>query len=292
MHAERAPMTKKLSKGVLELKFMKKSKEKFQVQEENEERENLYQDQLSSLHEGADRILMVNSYYDCMDFLPCRLSFGGMDQDIEKLNEGRLTGIYKVKEALPPQKVGEMDTDVTAEEMAQVYRPTNKHRKRKSDQLDDIATEKDDYDDTHDGVIERTHGKQNSERKRSSEHDQAKPAGIKNLTRPIFRDKSKDSGNFSGGHHRVGSFQGNNHGGDNFRGRGRRGGNFRGRSGRGGNFRGRGKSRGNFRGRGKRGGNFRSPEQGGFYDDDRDIKMSENNGAHINKKIKFMKPQE
>lgn len=44
-----------------------------------------------------DRIVMVDSYFDCMDFLPCRLSFGGMDPDIEKLNEDKLTGVYKTE---------------------------------------------------------------------------------------------------------------------------------------------------------------------------------------------------
>lgn len=33
--------------------FMKKSKEKAKLEEENEERQQLYQDQLSLLHEGA-----------------------------------------------------------------------------------------------------------------------------------------------------------------------------------------------------------------------------------------------
>lgn len=39
---------------------------------------------------------MVSSYVDCLKFLPCRLSFGGMDPDVEKLNEDRLTGLYAV----------------------------------------------------------------------------------------------------------------------------------------------------------------------------------------------------
>ena len=40
--------------------------------------------------------MMVESYVDCLKFLPCRLSFGGMDQDVEKLNEDRLIGLYTV----------------------------------------------------------------------------------------------------------------------------------------------------------------------------------------------------
>lgn len=122
MMQEKAP-SKKLSKAVLELKFMKKSKEKALMQEENEEREQLYHDQLSMLHEGAEKIVMINSYVDCLKFLPCRLSFGGMDQDIEKLNEERLSGLYTMTKPPSKENITEMDADVSAKDMAAQYRP-------------------------------------------------------------------------------------------------------------------------------------------------------------------------
>ncbi|KAK7082778.1 hypothetical protein SK128_016492 [Halocaridina rubra] len=113
---------KKLSRAVLDLKFMKKSKEKREIQDDAEERQELYKDQLSRLHEGADRIILVNSYSDCMKFLPCRLSFGGMDPDIEKLNADKLTDIYKVIRTDPLPQSGSditgMEADVDEEEMA------------------------------------------------------------------------------------------------------------------------------------------------------------------------------
>ncbi|KAK4324321.1 hypothetical protein Pmani_005037 [Petrolisthes manimaculis] len=114
------PLTKKLSRAVLDLKFMKKTKEKTELQEENEERQQLYQNQLQSLHEGADKIVLLSSYVDCMNFLPPRLSFRGMDPDVEKLNEDKLEGVYKV---LKPEKeeVKETNVDVTVEEMAAQY---------------------------------------------------------------------------------------------------------------------------------------------------------------------------
>ena len=40
--------------------------------------------------------MTLGSYYDCKKYLPCRLSFGGFDSEIEKLNEDKLSGIYKV----------------------------------------------------------------------------------------------------------------------------------------------------------------------------------------------------
>lgn len=108
---------KKLSKGVLDLKFMKRSKERVELQEEDEERQNLYQDQLSKLHDGADRVVMINSFYDCMNFLPCRLSFGGADSEIEKLNEDKLTGLYKVQKKKKEESTG-MEVDISAEEFS------------------------------------------------------------------------------------------------------------------------------------------------------------------------------
>jgi len=106
---------KKLSKGLLELKFMKRSKEKVKRQEEDEETQNLYEDELAKLHDGADRVVMINSYYDCMNFLPCRLSFGGADTEIEKLNEDKLTGLYQVEKKKKEDSTG-MEVDITAEE--------------------------------------------------------------------------------------------------------------------------------------------------------------------------------
>merc|ERR1739838_37663 len=95
--------------------FMKRSKEKVERQEVYEERQNLYQDELAKLHDGADRVVMINSYYDCMNFLPCRLSFGGADTEIEKLNEDKLTGLYRVEKKEKEESTG-MEVDISAEE--------------------------------------------------------------------------------------------------------------------------------------------------------------------------------
>lgn len=261
MHNEEKPMIKKLSKGVLDLKFMKKSKEKAQLLEENEERQSLYQDQLSSLLEGADRIVMVNSYYDCMDFLPCRLSFGGMDPDIEKLNEEKLTGLYKVTKPPPPETVTKMEADVTAEEMAKKYKPTSKYAKRKSDHLDDINAKREATDEEHVENMKNKRGR-------------GKSSGFNNHTRPIFQDNG-GRGNFRGGNRRGNSFRGSSRG--NFRGRGRGRGKFMDNS----------KGQDHFRGNNNRG-NKREPDN--FYGTKSENQGTEGNNMQ-NKKMKFMKPQ-
>ncbi|XP_071529056.1 uncharacterized protein Mpp6 [Panulirus ornatus] len=322
MHEENRLVGKKLSKAVLELKFMKKSKEKAQLQEENEERQNLYQDQLSSLHEGADRIVMVNSYYDCMDFLPCRLSFGGMDVDVEKLNKDKLTGIYKVTKASAPEIITKMDADVTAEEMAESYHPTSRYRKRKSDHLDDYDTErKRDGSNFCDVADERTfnsnsRGKNSesviSERTSSSRYsisnfeggqNQGKSPGKTRGTRPIFKENSRGIGEFRNKDRGRGNFMDKGRGG---RGRGSRGRGSRGR----GNFRDkyRGSNSGssNFQGNDRernslQGINQSSKQSKGNFRESTQEKMNllehddidnRRNFPKKNKKFKFMKPQE
>jgi len=42
----------------------------------------------------SDRISMVPSFYDCYEYLPCRLSFGGFEPETEKINETKLKGLY------------------------------------------------------------------------------------------------------------------------------------------------------------------------------------------------------
>jgi len=116
-------VVKKLSSAVLELKFMKKTKEKADALKEKEETQLLYRDQLSSLHDRADQIIQVGSYFDCKEFLPCRLSFGGFDPEIEKLNYDSLKGVYKPTKPLVTQTKVEskMEADTSEREIAENY---------------------------------------------------------------------------------------------------------------------------------------------------------------------------
>ncbi|XP_037800813.1 uncharacterized protein LOC119595751 [Penaeus monodon] len=274
MEVDQRQNVKKLSKGVLDLKFMKKSKEKAVLQEENEERQQLYQDQLSLLHKGADRIVMVDSYFDCMDFLPCRLSFGGMDPDIEKLNEDKLTGVYKPERILPvPSKGDGIEEDVTAEEIAENYskllgNKAKQFTKRKSDH-----NEFENGDDSQ----KNKYFKGNATRGK----------------RPMFTNREYMNPQGRGGFTNKGKGDFNNRGQGDFSNRGQ--GDFRGR-GRG-DFRGRG--RGDFSNRGR--GDFSNRGRGDFgnrgrgsYDDKRG-ECGQNNERNFSpglKKLKFMNPQE
>ncbi|XP_042860573.1 N66 matrix protein-like [Penaeus japonicus] len=302
MDVEQKETTKKLSKGVLELKFMKKSKEKAELQEENEERQQLYQDQLSLLHKGADRIVMIDSYFDCMDFLPCRLSFGGMDPDIEKLNEDKLTGVYKTKPILPiSSNGGGIQEDVTAEEIAENYskllgNKAKQFTKRKSDQNE--------YDNTEDSPQNKffkgnaARGKRpmfNNREYLDSQGSEAGKGDFSNRGRGDFGNRGRgDFGNRGRGdfgNRGRGDFGNRGRGDFGNRGRGDFGNRGRGDFGN----RGRGdfgnRGRGDFRGRGR--GDFSN--RGNVSHDDMRGEGDQTSGRNFSpglKKLKFMNPQE
>ncbi|KAG8175445.1 hypothetical protein JTE90_001816 [Oedothorax gibbosus] len=78
----------KLSSGVLEMKFMKKSKEKCQEEAEEEKRKSLFESEIpDELIKGSDFCVMEPSFVPCEKLIYGRLSFLGMNPEIEKLME-------------------------------------------------------------------------------------------------------------------------------------------------------------------------------------------------------------
>ncbi|XP_064103239.1 bromodomain and WD repeat-containing protein 3-like [Macrobrachium nipponense] len=244
---------KKLSRAVLDLKFMKKSKEKREILDDAEERQQLYKGQLSMLHEGADRIVMLSSYVDCMKFLPCRLSFGGMDPEVEKLNQDKLIGLYKDVRPASSVPSGEnitgMDADVDEEEMAESCLTANIRKKfgiKRKSQPDDDDFQEDGHQDKKVAL---------------GGDDKKKFRGPKACERSLLR------GPIGGGR---GDLRGRGRG--DFRGRGRGDSRGRGRGDSRGRGRGdsRGRGRGDFSGRGRRDfqgrgrGDFRGRGRGDF----------------------------
>ncbi|KAL3281001.1 hypothetical protein HHI36_004225 [Cryptolaemus montrouzieri] len=75
-----------LSKGILEMKFMKKSKEKALKQLEDEESRKLYSKEISEEMKRTGNIVFIEtSVFNCKNMVEGRFSFGGMNPDIEKL---------------------------------------------------------------------------------------------------------------------------------------------------------------------------------------------------------------
>ncbi|XP_042901910.1 M-phase phosphoprotein 6 [Parasteatoda tepidariorum] len=106
-------MAAKLSNNVLEMKFMKKTKEKCEKEAEEERRKNLFDSEIPEhLIKGGDLCIMEPSFVPCLQLLNGRFSYRGMNPEIEKLmEENNLKNLDKLKQ---------MD-GISAKEMADRY---------------------------------------------------------------------------------------------------------------------------------------------------------------------------
>ncbi|GBN98139.1 hypothetical protein AVEN_265231-1, partial [Araneus ventricosus] len=74
----------KLSSNVLEMKFMKKSKEKSEMEAEEEKRKIMFESEIpDDLIKGGDLCVMEPSFVPCLQLLSGRFSFKGMNPEIE-----------------------------------------------------------------------------------------------------------------------------------------------------------------------------------------------------------------
>ena len=75
---ERRPGKKKLSKNLLEMKFMKRTKEKTEKIEEEEVRSRMFDGEVSgAMRDGASRIVVEPSYVNIENLRFGRLAFKG-----------------------------------------------------------------------------------------------------------------------------------------------------------------------------------------------------------------------
>ncbi|XP_017886821.1 M-phase phosphoprotein 6 [Ceratina calcarata] len=78
----------KLSRSILEMKFMKRTKEKVQKQEFQEEGEEYFGNELTKrMKKESERFVSEPSYVFCEKLVDGRISFQGMNPEIEKLME-------------------------------------------------------------------------------------------------------------------------------------------------------------------------------------------------------------
>ncbi|XP_053989702.1 M-phase phosphoprotein 6-like isoform X1 [Hylaeus volcanicus] len=120
MHSNKS----KLSKSILEMKFMKRTKEKVEKEQFQEEGEEYFGNELTErMKKVLDRFITEPSYVFCEKLIEGRLSFQGMNPEIEKLMEAeqnnKCTSLDVKKE-----------TDVSDEQMAERYKGFNKNVKR------------------------------------------------------------------------------------------------------------------------------------------------------------------
>ncbi|XP_031834726.1 M-phase phosphoprotein 6 [Nomia melanderi] len=78
----------KLSKSILEMKFMKRTKEKVEKQQFQEEGEEYFGNELTKrMKKESERFIIEPSYVFCEKLIDGRLSYQGMNPEIEKLME-------------------------------------------------------------------------------------------------------------------------------------------------------------------------------------------------------------
>ncbi|CAH0557033.1 unnamed protein product [Brassicogethes aeneus] len=104
-----------LSKSILDMKFMKRTKERVLKEVDDAEGKAMYSNEITDEMKKAGNIVFVDtSLSNCKDLIDGRLSFGGMNPEVEKLMANdyakRVEQIEKKKEK-----------DVTDEEMAKGY---------------------------------------------------------------------------------------------------------------------------------------------------------------------------
>lgn len=118
----------RLSKGILEMKFMMKTKVKVDKEAEEDEGKHMYQNEITDKMGSNSNFLIEPSFVNIEELSVCRFSCRGMNPEIEKLLLNEKLG----KEAATKPK---METEVSDKEMATFYNKTNEegsfNKKRK-----------------------------------------------------------------------------------------------------------------------------------------------------------------
>nr|CAD7596388.1 unnamed protein product [Timema genevievae] len=105
----------KLSKGILDMKFMKRSKEKALQQKEADDGFGFFSDVITEeMKQGSNKFIVETSFVPCEDLIVGRLSFQGMNPVIER--------IMQEEEDAKREKVApKVEADVSDNEMAHRY---------------------------------------------------------------------------------------------------------------------------------------------------------------------------
>lgn len=105
----------KLSRGVLDMKFMQRTKVKVAKEEDDEQSRALYSNELNDkMLNSNSNYIIEPSYSICEGLIEGRLSFRGMNPELERLLELE-------REEKAAQKKPEQPKEVTDQEMAQTY---------------------------------------------------------------------------------------------------------------------------------------------------------------------------
>uniref|UniRef100_A0A1A9WKT0 M-phase phosphoprotein 6 n=1 Tax=Glossina brevipalpis TaxID=37001 RepID=A0A1A9WKT0_9MUSC len=116
----------KLSKGILEMKFMQRTKAKVDEEIEVAEGRAMYSSELTSgMLNGNSNFIIEPSFVSCENLIDGRLSFRGMNPEIEK--EMELEKSEKEATAKRP----EQETEVSTNDMAEFYAAASQTMQKK-----------------------------------------------------------------------------------------------------------------------------------------------------------------
>ncbi|XP_073826414.1 M-phase phosphoprotein 6 [Musca autumnalis] len=105
----------KLSKGILEMKFMQRTKEKVNKEMEAEEGREMYSNEITErMKNSKSNFIIEPSFVHCENLIEGRLSFRGMNPEIERLLE-----LEKAEKEASQRH--EQTTEVSNEDMVKFY---------------------------------------------------------------------------------------------------------------------------------------------------------------------------
>lgn len=115
----------KLSKSILEMKFMKKTKEKVEKQQFQEEGEEYFGSELTErMKKESERFIIEPSYVFCKNLIDGRLSYRGMNPAIEDL-------MQKEENAEIARLEKEKEADVSDQQMTDYWKGMKKKNEYK-----------------------------------------------------------------------------------------------------------------------------------------------------------------
>ncbi|XP_041783037.1 uncharacterized protein LOC121599365 [Anopheles merus] len=111
-----------LSKGILQMKFMSRTKEKLDKEADEERGRALYASEITDkMLTETVKYVMEPSYVPCENLIEGRISYGGMNPDIERILDIESGADIVKREQQEAAKQAQMQTDVPDAEMARFY---------------------------------------------------------------------------------------------------------------------------------------------------------------------------
>lgn len=111
----------RLSKSILDMKFMKRTKEKVQKEEDAAEGKAMYSSEITTAMELGNNFVIDTSFASCADLIVGRFSCGGMNPELERILEKEEQQETLSKADASRAKKAEMIKDVSDESMVKHY---------------------------------------------------------------------------------------------------------------------------------------------------------------------------